>query len=140
MIYYKTERQRSEFKLLDIRLQFIFWSVASVAYERKKYHTIVTECIRTKQEDEQYGGVGIHVIRRALDFNFCKDETDEGRIIDKEFTEWICDFVNNYIPYGYGKFKTILFHTVGAGKHFHLQVSRKIKTTIFNTLKKKDFE
>ena len=138
MIYYKTERQRSEFRLLDIRLQFIFYAVASLAYERKKYHTIVTDCIRTRQEDEGYGGVGIHVVKRALDFNFCRDGTDEGRIIDIKFTEWICDFVNDYVSYGYGKYKTIIFHDVGFAEHFHLQVSRKIKTTIFNTLKKEE--
>lgn len=107
------------------RLRAILYMIAAVVYARWNYCLMVTDCLRSDAEDQSFGGVGIHPTGRAVDFNFC--DTVGERIHHPERTEQLKELVNGLIPYGYGHYKTLIYHDV-AGLHFHLQVSRN-KTT-----------
>ena len=130
MIFYKTFEERQEFKQLNIRVKALLHMVASMVWSKKRYCVIVTDCLRTTEEDKALGGVGIHPTGRAIDFNFC--DLNQERIFDSAFSVQLMDEINTVIPYGYGHYKTLIFHDVGAGDHFHLQVSRNRSTEILD--------
>ena len=120
LIRFKTDRQQHEWSRLDIRLRMIACMIAGYVIEKYGLFMIVTDCLRLKEEDDVLGGVGIHPLGRALDFNLCQE--DGTRVYDPEITEGILEIINRHIPYGKKPYNTIKFHDV-AGEHFHLQVN-----------------
>ena len=127
MIYFGSDRQKSEFNFLSFRLRAIFYMISAIASEKFKCHVIVTDCLRSKHEDNELGGVGIHPTGRALDFNLCTET--RVRLHDTQQTDALLEFVNTLIPYGSGRYKTLVYHNV-KGLHFHLQVSWNKSTEI----------
>lgn len=130
MIFFKSDRQKEEFRKLDVRLKLLFFAIMGLVFHRQKYYIIVTDCWRSHEEDNQFGGIGIHCCNRALDFNFCNENKE--RIYDTEFAGFLCEKFNKLVPYGYGNYPTLLYHKV-KGDHFHLQVSREDKTCILKS-------
>lgn len=129
MIAFKTEQEKTELQKLDARVRLILLAIAGIAWLGKKYHVIVTDCLRSKEEDEKFGGVGIHPSGRAVDFNFCDDELH--RVFDGEYAARLEEIVNAHFPYdGRGKYRTLIHHDIGAGMHFHLQVNPIGKTVV----------
>ncbi len=129
MIFFKTIEEKNEFPKLDRRVMALLFVVTGLAWFEKEYHIIVTECLRTKKEDEKYGSVGIHQTGRAVDFNFCRENLE--RIQDPVYAERIMTRINETAPYGSGPYQSLIHHDIGYGAHFHLQVNPFGKTEIF---------
>ena len=120
LIRFKTDRQQGEWSRLDMRLRMILCIVAAYVSEKYGLYVVITDCIRTPEEDEVLNASGIHVLARALDFNLCKE--DGSRVYDSEIVDGILELINKHVPYGKGKIRTLIFHNV-VGDHFHLQVN-----------------
>ena len=128
MIFFKTIEEKNEFPKLDRRVMMLLFIVCGLAWLEKAYHVVVTECLRTKEEDKTFGGIGIHFLGRAIDFNFCDE--DMNRIQDPVYAERIMARINETIPYGSGPYQTVIHHDIGHGAHFHMQVNSLGKTEI----------
>jgi len=93
--------------------------LCTAVYDEFGWLPLVTSFIRTKEEDDELGGSGIHVEGRALDFR--------TRGIPKTVVDWAVSYVNGKyqydperpaLPVAYAK-------PHGNGPHLHLQVHNR---------------
>ena len=101
--------------LLDNRLRFIVYALAGFIQNEYSKTITITSIYRE-------GDPGTHGCWRAVDIRTWNYSDDE--IAD------IINFINKSLPYGYGAYKTSLYHNVGQGEHIHIQVSRDDYTKI----------
>jgi hypothetical protein len=130
MIFFKTKNEYDEFPTLDNRIKMVLFVFAGLAWMEKNFNVIVTDCLRTKQDDQALGitGPDPHIDGRAVDVNFCDDNW--GRIFDDEYAARLAEIMNKTIPYGIATYPTVFYHDQGLGKHFHLQVNPHYETKI----------
>jgi hypothetical protein len=101
--------------LLDSRLKFIIYALAGFVWESFGKPITITSIYRA-------GDKGVHGYWRGIDIRsiyFTDDEIKE-----------IKDFLNTNIVYGDNVHNTCVYHDVGQGIHFHIQVSSNDATSI----------
>lgn len=120
MIYYASDKLESDYLEVDSRLRIIMPFIASKILADRNMNVIITSAIRTAEQDRALKASGVHVAKRALDFNMW-DPVARKKHYNPEYAGELCDFVNSQIIYG--SHKTMIYHDVGYGQHFHLQVN-----------------
>ena len=130
MIYFKTEEEQEEFWKLDTRLRLLLYMIEEyiLGLNEGVDGVLVTDALRTKHEDNALGAVGIHPTGRALDFVLV--DVDKKRVTKPTLVSKILSVINNHVLYNSGPYKTLIYHDVGHGAHFHLQVNRSGETIL----------
>ena len=103
---------------LDPRVRAITLLAAWYSWEKFKKVAVVTHILRSREEQIRfYKGDkekrSTHEFRRAVDLR-------SSIYTEEEITELV-DYLNKSFPRT--RFKTVLYHSVGLGWHFHIQVS-----------------
>ena len=136
MIEFKTHTMETEFNSsnLDTRVRNILLFTAGWAWYVLDSSIEITSVYRTDSEQMRlYGGKmpsfgNVHGAWRAIDF-VIKD--GNKRLLEAEKCERIETLINKYIQHDIkGKYPTCVFHNVGHGWHFHIQVSYKNQTKL----------
>jgi len=117
IIQFKEHILSSQFDslLLDSRLKFIIYALAGFIANEFGKPLVITSIFRP-------GDKGVHGYWRGIDIR-------TYYYLAEEITE-ILEFINKTLPYGYGAYKTALYHNTGQGDHIHIQVSRNDHTKI----------
>lgn len=129
MIRFKTPLMETEFNSahLDNRVRLLLFTLAGWSWYTLDKFIKITSVYRSDAEQiALYGGGmppfgNVHGAWRAIDFVI---EDAKGNNLEALKCERIATLFNKYIQHDTkNKYPTLLFHSVGHGWHFHLQVS-----------------
>ena len=109
MFTFRAEKQEKEFDYIHPRLRELFRVCVSILNARR-LNVTVTSILR--EPGQISGESGVHATLRAIDF-----VTNSTPMINAD----IAAKINALFPRGDGK-PTLMWHDVGYGAHFHLQV------------------
>ena len=107
MIYFKHDRQREEFLKVDPDLRNIIEVFSALLSAIYKVRTVITSVFREDKHSPHY-------YYRAVDIR-------SGDMKPTKCIE-LANIMNIIFKYGSGPYNTVLYHSVGTGWHFHLQV------------------
>ncbi|MCP4988371.1 MAG: hypothetical protein GY928_20665 [Colwellia sp.] len=115
---FKNVGLKQQFKQIDSRLRVMLSFLDLFTTKKYNDEIVITELIRTQQQQELIYGVGtkkksVHLYGRGADVRV-------SNFKDSQITE-ILDLLNK-IPYGKGSYKTAIRHDVDFGDHIHVQV------------------
>ncbi len=125
-VYFKEQRQAEEFPLVSPHLRGLVLDVAFYAGRRYGKFILITELLRSQEEQDQIYNNDSRYRRRAW-----KSVHQFGRGADiriRNFTAVqqrdILDYVTLAWPYDPSRpeFPSVSIHDIGLGRHLHLQV------------------
>jgi len=107
MIYFKHDRLREEFLKVDPGLKNIIEVFSSILSAIYKVRTVITSVYREEKHSPHYYFRAVDIRSEAIKPTDCIEAANIMNVIFK---------------YGSGPYNTVLYHSVGTGWHFHLQV------------------
>jgi len=96
-----------EYKRLNFNLQNIVQVIEALTFALYRVETMVTSVYRPDKNSP-------HAYWRAVDLR--------SNLIPSEDCMKLINTINLIFPYGKGNYQTMLWHDVGYGWHFHVQV------------------
>ena len=121
MILYKTLRIESHWLQVHPKIRQIVYWLSGYLAQTQDIDVIVTDLLRTREEQralypDEPEKKSVHQFGRGVDIGVT--DIDDPKALES--------YINNTWPYGDGKHKTALYHTVHKdkkrGKHIHIQV------------------
>ena len=119
MISFKYGIKRKDFYLLHPGVLAIYGFIANISLNRCGLIPSITSTIRLKTTDS-----GIHEVGCALDCSRMQYEENGTAVLGNIPTDIINEMVqkaNEAFP-RHDKYKSVIYHDVGYGPHFHIQV------------------
>ena len=135
MIQYKTETIKKEFESnqLDKRLKLLIFMIVGLLENEHDCQAKITSVYRSDTEQKQlYGGKmppfgNVHGQWRAVDLVAYHN----GSLIPTAVGKDIRDCLNQRIQHDKeNRYPTVVYHNIGYGWHFHVQVSFKDETKL----------
>lgn len=111
---FKHEIDKELFWQIDPRLREIVCRLESFLWQTLDYELTITSTIRIIHDK-----TGIHACGRAVDIR--------TRDLSLEMINYIVRWINKEYPYDHKRPKKVscMYHSVGLGWHFHIQVSER---------------
>ena len=109
---FKYEQKSHEFWSLKPKLRLILCDLEYFCLNEFGKELIITELLRKPRSDND-----VHPYGRGADIR--------SWIFDDKEKLDIIEYINRKYPYGDGEHDSIIFHDVGKGEHFHIQVIYK---------------
>jgi hypothetical protein len=134
LIKFKHDSQHNlplEFEKIDWRLRFIVMAWTAEVQLKFDYTPIITEIMRTQEEQDYiYTNLAPEDLKEKYKAEHFQSVHQYGRGIDlrsADMTQEMIDFTINYfkhIIYDIDrKIQTLVYHEVGDGIHFHIQIN-----------------